>query len=199
MVSDRRELEDAMIVYHALTLCCTRTMGSVKNSGAWSDFGKELAKRMAKDRPYDKAFLEDLFDNRVTKVLEEICFIDLVRIFERIIFDSLDNASGEIKAVVKASRGRYPFYASADRFVKSSNIPDEERHKGKHADMTTLGHVQEILTDISPELSKIVKYRNFLAHGNRFKNRIDRASSPGELHQILEILEEALGKIRPLE
>ncbi|MEW6350351.1 MAG: hypothetical protein AB1646_14890 [Thermodesulfobacteriota bacterium] len=129
----------------------------------------------------------------MTPAPEELCFIDLVRVFEGIVFDLVDNASGEIKKTIRASKGKYPFSPSAEKFVKSS--------EGR--DISNLGHIQEILEgrlsrNLSEKLAAIVKYRNWLAHGNRFKDTNAQASLPGDRHQVLAILKDVLAGIRPI-
>jgi|UniRef100_A0A7C4ARL4 hypothetical protein len=193
---ERRKLEKVLEIYHALKLSCKLPRDSIKRS-SWQNFAHELAIKTGRtvgDVPYSKKELEDLFDNSVTPILYEISFLDLVRVFEHIVFDLVDNASGKIEKIIKESKEAYPFHRCAASFVKSPT----------KRDITNLGHIQEILAghltpDLDKKLDRIVKYRNWLAHGNRFKyeDRKDQPTPPGEIEEIAEILEEILRRIRP--
>ncbi|MFA6223026.1 MAG: hypothetical protein WC647_12000 [Desulfomonilaceae bacterium] len=195
MKHDSRELEDTLEIYRALRVCCTEAMELAKRN-AWKNLAKKLeatSKKTHGDAPYSKRDLENLFDNHVMPILDEVCFIDLVRVFERIVFELVDNASGEIKKTIKGSKANYPFYLCAEKFVKSST----ER------DIRNLGDIQEILkggvsNSLYDDLGKIVKYRNWLAHGNRFKDKKDQAARPGEMDWVLDIFKEILTRIRPI-
>jgi hypothetical protein len=190
VVHKQRDLKETLEIYNVLKACCSEVMEWVKRDPA--KFASKLAQKTSRapgDPSYSKKSLAELFDNTVTPTLDEVCFIDLVRVFERIVFDLVDNASGQIRRVIeKGSKEKYPFHLYADKFVKV-----------KETDIGNLGDVQKILQgridrDLENKLTNIVKYRNWLAHGKRFA---DKPSWPGTIAEVLEILEEVLTKIRP--
>lgn len=193
---ERRKLEKVLEIYQALKLSCEDPRESLKR-GTWRNFADKLAKktgRTAGDAPYGKKDLEDLFDHGVTPILYEISFLDLVRVFEHIVFDLVDNASGKIEKIIRETKATYPFRSCAAKFVKSS----------ARRDISNLGHIQEILeghlpADLDEKLDRIVKYRNWLAHGNRFNydDKKDVPAPPGEIEEIVETLKEILSRIRP--
>jgi len=193
---EHRKLEKVLEIYQALKLSCEDPRKSLERS-TWQNFADKLEKKTGKtvgDPHYSKRDLEDLFDNWVTPVLYEISFLDLVRVFEHIVFDLVDNASGKIAKIIRESKETYPFSSCAPKFVKSST----------KRDLSNLGHIQEILEghlspDLEKKLDKVVKYRNWLAHGNRFKyeDKKDQPTPPGEIEEIAETLNEILSRIRP--
>lgn len=187
-----RELHEALEIYHILRACCIEAMESIKRDPG--KFARKVAEKTGKTAGaagYSRESFQHFFDKSLAPILDEVCFIDLVRVFEKTVFEFVNNASGEIKsAIKKGSKEKYPFYLCADKFVKVSE-----------QDIHNLGDVQKILEDkISPDLHKeltnIVKYRNWLAHGNRFKKE-GEPNLPGDLREIHEILEEVLAEIRP--
>jgi hypothetical protein len=195
-VNNARDLKDALEVYYLLEVCCSDGMNSVNMNP--KKFACKLAEKAGKthgDPDYTRTSLKNLFD-KATPTLYEVCFIDLVRVFEQIVFDLIDTASGQIRRAIKsASKEKYPFYLCAENFVKVV-VKDGE------GDIANLGELQKILEGkISPDLHKkltnIVKYRNWLAHGKRFKDKKGPPPHPGRIPQVLEILEEVLTKIRP--
>lgn len=192
-MAEKRDLSKAVEIYHALEVCCSEAMEAApkRNDTKFADKLSFRTERKTGDPPYTKRELKDLFDNHVVPILDEICFIDLVRVFEQVVFDLVDNASGRIRSVVKKSKEKYPFHLCSEKFVKSPT----------NRDISNLGHVHDILEGkISPDLHKklgqIVDYRNWLTHGNRFKGK--KPVSPGSLPEVLDILEEVLTKIRPV-
>ncbi|MGO9569833.1 MAG: hypothetical protein ACLP5H_20055 [Desulfomonilaceae bacterium] len=191
-----RDLKEVLEIYYVLEVCCSDGMNSVKTNHR--KLAAKLAEKAGKtygDPEYTRESLKDLFD-KAAPTLYEVCFLDLVRVFEQIVFDLIDTASGEIRRAIKRSRKeKYPFYLCAENFVKIVRV----REGG---DISNLRDVEKILEGaISPDLQKklanIVKYRNWLAHGKRFKDEKDQPPFPGEIPQVLEILEEVLARIRP--
>ncbi len=192
-----RDLQEALEVYHILCVCCSEGMEAIKRDPG--KFARKVAEKTGKafgEARYTRKSLQDFFDQSITPMLNEMCFIDLVRVFEQIVFEFVDNASGAIKsAIKKGSKEKYPFYLYAEKFVK-----------GSERDIHNLGDVQKILedresgdrnpSDLQKKLTNIVKYRNWLAHGNRFKKE-GEPSQPGDLLEIQEILQEVLAQIRP--
>lgn len=193
---ESRKLEKVLEIYQVLKLSCEDPRESLKRN-TWRNFAEKLAEKTGRtvgDAPYSKKDLEDLFDNGVTPILYEISFLDLVRVFERIVFSLVDNASGKIGKIIKQSKETYPFRLCAAKFVKSST----------NRDISNLGHIQEILQghlspDLDKKLDKIVKYRNWLAHGNRFKYEDEKyqPTPPGGIEEIAETLKEILSRIQP--
>ena len=83
-----------------------------------------------------------LFDNEVTPILYEMCFLDLIRVFERIVFEFVDNATGEIEKIINKSKEIYAFSSCAAKFVKSSTNRDSKQpgtHPGNLGRKTLFG------------------------------------------------------------
>jgi hypothetical protein len=147
-----------------------------------------------------RSFFEDLFANRVTRALLEICFLDVVRTFESMVFELIRDASGNIKSILTdprsakaGNKARFPFQSYADKFVKERG--EDIRNPG---DLRNLGDVKEILKgrlhgELYDELDAIVTYRNWLAHGNRFS---ERPRHPGNLQDVVKVLGDILTEIK---
>ena len=173
-------------IYQALKLSYDDPRESIKRN-SWRNFAEKLENKTGKatgDAPYTKEDFELLFDDGVSPILYEMAFLDLVRVFEHIVFNLLDNASGKIGVDREGIQEVYPFRFCAAKFVKSST----------RRDINNLGHVQEILEghlsfDLYNRLDNIVKYRNWLAHGNRFKYESEKERpATCEIEQVAEYL-----------
>jgi hypothetical protein len=197
-MSPERNLDDALEIYRALILCRDEAMGSVRRDPG--PFSRKFAEatntaRSLKGEPRD--FFEKFFDTRVTPTLYEICFLDIVRIFEFMVFEMVKEASGKIKNILSdpksPKKAKFPFQSYADKFVKER--VGDIRNPG---DLRNLGDVKEILKGrlhqrLYGELDAIVTYRNWLAHGNRFSAR---PRYPGELQDVVKVLHDILTEIK---
>lgn len=184
-----RDLRQALEIYFILQVCCDQARESIsRNSTTVAEQFSELMSGWPGQPRYTNEDVDNLLATVVMPILDEICFVDLVRAFEQIIFRLVDNASGEIKAAIKrGSKSEYPFRFVADRFIKQ-----------KQDDVRNLGDVEKILkdkihSDLQDKLTWIIKYRNWLAHGNRFSERL---YCPGEIAEVVEILERVLEEIK---
>ena len=112
---------------------------------------------LSKDR---KKFVDTKIDLMVQSI-EELIIIGLVADFEKIVFDRVSNASGEISKIVKMKYTAEPFKNFSTDFVKSVKEIDK------------LSVVKSIISNKLPEelllkFSEIIDFRNRLAHGKRF-------------------------------
>ncbi len=131
---------------------------------------------MSKDKT---KFVETKMDTMLQS-LEELIIIGLVSKFEKIIFDRIGNASGEISKIVKDKYTSKPFFNFSENFVKTSK------------DINKLSIVKAIidpkLKQSNPKLSEkfaeVVELRNMLAHGKRFGEQ--SSMSFDEIAQILD-------------
>jgi hypothetical protein len=104
--------------------------------------------------------IAEYFDGLSQKVFD-FCFLDLVASFERIIFNTIGNASGEIKGIVRDKYKRpSPFHMTAASFVK------------KQEDIYNLSGLKSLISEKLPKnnsevLSEILEHRNWIAHGKR--------------------------------
>jgi len=196
-----RNLDDTLKIYRALVLCCEETMESVNRapvpfSRKFSE-ATETASQPTKDL---RDFFRDFFDNRVTPRLREICFLDVVRTFEFMVFELVGHASGNIRKIVNDSTSTrhtkkpgFPFQVCASRFVKVKG--EDVLNPG---DIRALGDVKEILKgkirqDLYDSLDGIVTYRNWLAHGGRSSKR---PAYPGDVPDVVKVLKDVLTEIR---
>jgi hypothetical protein len=192
-VVKRRDLKDALELYSTLQLGCTKAAAAAEcNPGKFAqEYAANIGRTTGDRGSFTREFFQDLFDKTVAPILYEICFLDLVRVFEDVVFRLAGNACGKIRGIVaQAKTERYPFKRYAENFVKaaSGDIAD---------DVHNLGDVKAILKgklsdDLYQDLSKIVDYRNWLAHGNRFTKK---PGWPGELSDVAETLERILTQI----
>ncbi|MDZ7898451.1 MAG: HEPN domain-containing protein [Arcicella sp.] len=111
------------------------------------------------------------------QAIEELIVIGLVSDFEKIIFDRVDNASGEIVKIVKQKYDLKPFNDFSADFVKSSK------------DIDKLSIIKKIIDpklpkELSDKFKDIIEFRNRLAHGKRFGEQL--LLSFDEIAQILD-------------
>ena len=113
--------------------------------------------KISKDR---KRFVANKLDIMV-QTIDELIIMGFVSDFEKIVFDLVDNASGEITKIASKNYSNGPFKHFASDFVKS----------GK--DIDKLSIIKAIISPKLPdELLKkfieVIDFRNRLAHGKRF-------------------------------
>lgn len=200
-MSPARNLDDALDLYRALLLCSEEAMHSIRRDpGPFSRKFAEVATTIGPVGKDARDFFGEFFDKRVTPILYEVCFLDMVRIFEHLVFEMVKEASGTIKSILSdprsakvAKKRAFPFQSYSDKFVKN-------RAEGLHSpgDMRNLGDVKEILRDrlhheLYHQLDAIVTYRNWLAHGNRFS---ERPLYPGNLEDVAKVLQDVLTEIK---
>ncbi|MDM8525294.1 hypothetical protein QUF80_18135 [Desulfococcaceae bacterium HSG8] len=116
--------------------------------------------------------------NKIRDSVTDYCFLDMVAVFERIIFSKVDNASGEIRRVVKDGYSKPVFHMSAASFVKDK----EEIYNLSGVKKLLEGKISQELSD---NLSEIFEHRNFLAHGRRGIGK-QSALTMDEVHDILQ-------------
>ncbi len=119
------------------------------------------------------------------------CILELIANFD-VIFAKVGNASGEIRSVVAGEirsvvAEKYkarPFYRDGGAFVKT------------HRDIGNLADVKALLpntlsSELSKQLSEIIRHRNWLAHGGRI-------GEPSSLNidEIYSTFQEILDRVR---
>ncbi len=170
-------LKEVLERYYCLKGVCEnarRRAGDNPTSPFVKSISLPIYDKKAKDR---RENIEKYFDNILDSV-DDYCFLDMVAVFERIVFSKADNASGEIRRVVRDGYSKPVFHISAASFVK-----DRE-------DIYNLSGVKKLLEgkisrELSDGLSEIFEHRNFLAHGKRGIGR-QSALTIDELHDILQ-------------
>lgn len=129
-----------------------------------------------------KAFVGEKMDNLI-EAIDELIVLGLVSDFEKIVFDRVRNASGEIQKIVKKQYKSPPFLDFSTSFVKSVN------------DIDKLSIIKSIIIEKIPEdlykkFAEVVEYRNRLAHGKRFGEQ-----SLMSFDEISEVLDDVLNYI----
>ncbi len=144
-----------------------------KDDGFLKSIGFPYLGEISKDR---KRFVEKKFDNLVQSI-DELIILGIVSDFEKIVFDRIENASGEITKIVKEKYTLKPFQDFSTNFVKTTREIDK------------LSIVKAIVAPKLPEellkkFSEIIDLRNRLAHGKRFGEQ--SLLSFDEISQILD-------------
>ncbi len=139
--------------------------------------GKEVKNR--------RKYIANYFDE-LQKSIFDYSFLDLVAIFEEIVFSKISNASGEIKRIVKDEYSKAPFRESAASFVKDKD------------DIYNLSGVRKLLEgkipqEMSADLAGTLEHRNYLAHGKRVG--IGKQSTLCNTDELYEILQNILSII----
>ncbi len=112
---------------------------------------------LSKDR---KRFVGTRMDLMVQS-MDELIILGIVSDFEKIVFDKVDNASGEIAKIVKQRYASKPFKDFSSDFVKTAK------------DIDKLSIIKTIIAPKLPEellkkFTEVIDFRNRLAHGKRF-------------------------------
>lgn len=127
-----------------------------------------------------KKYIASYFDE-LQKSVFEYSFLEMVAVFENIVFSKIDNASGEIRQVVKNGYAKAPFRENAVSFVKNK----EDVYNLSGLKKLVEGKISQELSD---ELSEILEHRNYLAHGKRGIGK----KSTLTIEEVYEILEKVL-------
>ncbi len=144
------------------------------------DIGLPYAAKKTGDR---KKVTEEYFEGIQEKLFES-AFLEMVAVFERIVFKKLDNAVGEAEKVLTKNYGRScPFHSSIRRFVRSPS--DVNNLRGARDIMYGKSNIP-----LAVRLAEITNYRNRLAHGKRFGQETTLT-----LEETLSVLDEILGII----
>ena len=82
-----KKLDDAFEIYRTLELCCREAMDSVmRNPDPFSRKFAEATGTTGQRKGDLRSFSQDFFTNQVTPTLLEICFLDVVRTFEFMVY-----------------------------------------------------------------------------------------------------------------
>ena len=133
----------------------------------------------AKKKNRDDA-IKEYFDN-MQKILEDNVIVNMVAVFERLTFESLNLATDNARKVLKENyREDKPFSSSVAALVKTKD--DINNLSGIHSLATG-----SMTTSLAKDLKEIIEYRNRVAHGKRFGNETTKT-----VKNVLEVLDEAL-------
>lgn len=133
----------------------------------------------AKKKNRDDA-IKEYFDN-MQKILEDNVIVNMVAVFERLTFESLNLATDNARKVLKENyREDKPFSSSVAALVKTKD--DINNLSGIHSLATG-----SMTTSLAKDLKEIIEYRNRVAHGKRFGNETTKT-----VKDVLEVLDEAL-------
>lgn len=129
-----------------------------------------------------KSFVAEKMDTMVQS-MDELIILGLVSDFEKIVFDRVRNASGDILKIVNKHYKSVPFQNFSTSFVKTVT------------DIDKLSIIKSIVKDKLPEelnkkFAEVVEFRNRLAHGKRFGEK-----SLLSFDEISEILDDVLNYI----
>lgn len=135
--------------------------------------------KLSKNR---KQFIGEKMD-LMNQSIEELVVLGLVSDFEKIVFDKVENASGEISKIVKNHYKASPFNKFSTNFVKSEK------------DIDKLSIIKAIISpklpnELANRFSDIIEFRNRLAHGKRFGKQ-----STLSFDEIAQILDDILNYI----
>lgn len=133
----------------------------------------------AKKKNRDDA-IKEYFDG-MQKILEDNAIVNLVAVFEKVTFDSLNLATDDAKRLLDANYDEdMPFSSCITALVKTKD--DVNNLSGLHS--LASGTMS---TSLAKDLKDIIEYRNRVAHGKRFGREIGKT-----VKDVLETLDEAL-------
>lgn len=97
----------------------------------------------------------------MNRSIEELSVIGLVADFEKIVFERVENASGEISKIVKTNYSSNPFKSFSSDFVKSTREIDK-------LSIIKAMIANKLPADLLKKFADVIEFRNRLAHGKRF-------------------------------
>ncbi len=178
-----KELLDVFKKYNTLLMLCTKAQEraiSDKTDKYLKDLGLDIIGQKKNQRENK---IREYFDS-IQRDLEDNTILNLVAIFEKIIFYKIPIAIDNSKKILTRHYDEHnPFSASIESFIKSTQ------------DINKISDIQAILSNnisvtLGNKLKEIIDYRNRIAHGKRFGKETQLT-----IHQILEILDEVLESI----
>lgn len=160
---------------HAQTITISDPSGKYVSMFSLPHVGRKIKNKREQLESYFNQLKQSLINN---------CILELIANFEEIIFTKVGNASGETRSVVAEKYKAKPFYRDGGAFVKT------------HKDIGNLSDVKFLLpntlsSELSKQLSEIIRHRNWLAHGGRI-------GEPSSLNidEIYSTLQEILDRVR---
>lgn len=179
-------LRNALIRCRAYQAFCRQARDeAVRNPGRFrTRWGNIAVDQVGRKASSDREFAGDLFDD-LLPTLDELCFLELIRVFEKLLFERLTNAAGDIRKVVKEERESGPFQICSSGLIRDQ---DDVRNLGALARIMG-GTISAALQN---DLRRIVDYRDRLAHGKRFGQD---PAVPMSMDDVVEILERVLARI----
>lgn len=180
-------LQEVFEKYVCLIKICEYAQERATNKAAGSDFIQRFALPIQGEKVTSKSVvhIKEYFDEKLQQAILDYAILDIVATFEKILFLRIDNASGEIKKIVREK------YKTPAPLVKMS----ESFVKGKE-DIYNLSGVTALLEGKIPprlisQLSAIREHRNWLAHGKRSVGQ----PSTLTIQEIYNILQEILDNL----
>ncbi len=155
--SAKEALDDILHAYNAMKEICNAAKNRI-HANQHNDF----AKKIIPSKFLSKGKADTYFDSLEKKV-EEHFIMDIVATFERVVFDRIGTACGEIENIVKdecnqreKNGAAFPLYESAPNFIK-----DKE-------DINNLSGIKNLLKiPRKKKLEEIINHRNWISHGKR--------------------------------
>jgi predicted nucleotidyltransferase len=140
--------------------------------------------KKVKSKP--KIHIQEYFDEELQQAVSDYAFLDIVATFEKIVFSKIDNATGEIRKVVREYyKSPAPLSEMSKEFIK-----DKDDIYNLSGVIYLIEH-SRMPSALSTQLTAIREHRNWLAHGKR---SIGQQSSL-TLQQVYDILQEVVDYI----
>lgn len=183
IMAESPELRKSLNRYSDLENICLHIQDRVK-ADSNGKFLKAVPLTIFAEKTKNRKKDEEEFFDDIKSKLNEFCFLDIVSTFEKLVFKKLENALGNVRAVVKKGYQRKdPFGICVVSFIKDK---DDIRYLGGLSNILK-GHLVE---NLRSDMNKIIDYRNRLAHGDRSGEEIQLT-----LNETVEILETILEKV----
>lgn len=177
-------LQEVFEKYICLIKICEYAQERATNKATGSDFIQRFALPIQGKKVTSKSsvHIKEYFDEKLQQTILDYAILEIVAAFEKILFLRIDNASGEMKRIVKE---RYktpaPLAKMSGAFIK-----------GKEGIYNLSGVIALLEGKIPPrlmsQLSAIREHRNWLAHGKRSVGQ----PSTLTIREVYNILQEIL-------
>ncbi len=181
MPNSNASLKAVLDKYVSLTQICEYAQELASNKASCAKFIQKFQLPFVGEKVKHQSHIhvKEYFDEKLLQSILDYVFLDIVATFERMFFLKVDNASGEIRQIVK------------DYYLAPAPLSDISRGFIKNKDdISSIAGIEKLLDGkipqrLSGKLSIIREHRNWIAHGKRSIGK-PSTMTVQEVHDILQ-------------
>lgn len=182
MQSTNASLKNVLDKYMCLKRICEKAQERASDKASGAKFIQQIGLPVMGEKVKHQSdiHVKEYFDEEILQSILDYAFLEIVATFEKMFFLKIDNASGEIRRVVKD----YYLASAPLSSLSRSFIKDKD-------DISSIAGIEKLLDGKIPEglsgkLSAIREHRNWIAHGKRSIGK----SSTMTIQEVHDILQE---------
>jgi len=181
MQSTNDSLKNVLDKYLCLKRICEKAQERASDKTSGAKFIQQIGLPVMgkKVKRQSSIHVKEYFDEELLQSILDYAFLEIVATFEKMFFLKIDNASGEIRRVVK------------DHYLASAPLSSLSRSFVKNKDdISSIAGIEKLLDGkisvrLSGKLSAIREHRNWIAHGKRSVGNSSTMSIQ-EVHDVLQ-------------